>query len=122
LEAGSVFDDVTSVALHAALRGLTARQRAVADNVSNIQTPGFLAGRVQFEDALREAVSSGDSTEVAATGPSIARSLEPTRTDGNNVNLDTETLSGMDTNMRYELAIRALDGKYTSLSKAAASF
>ena len=117
-----MFDDVTSVALHSALRGLTARQRAVADNVSNIQTPGFLAGRVQFEDALREAVATGDSSEVASVGPSIARSLEPTRTDGNNVNLDTETLSGMDTNMRYELTIRAMDNKFKLIGTAVAGF
>jgi flagellar basal-body rod protein FlgB len=113
-----VFDDVTSVALHSALRGLTARQRAVADNVSNIQTPGFLAGRVQFEDALREAVATGDSAAAADVSPSIARSLEPTRTDGNNVNLDTETLQSIDTNMRYQLALRAIDDRFGGIRAA----
>ncbi len=39
-------------------------------------------------------------------------SLEPTRLNGSNVNLDEETLSHIDTTMRYQLSIRALDGKY----------
>jgi flagellar basal-body rod protein FlgB len=115
-----VIDDVTMVALHSALRGLSARQRVISDNVANIQTPGFLAGRVQFEDALRDAVasSSGDLRAPASVAPSVARSLEPTRTDGNNVNLDTETISGIDTNLRYQLALEAMDGKFKLLNSA----
>ena len=110
-----MFDSVSTVALHTALRGLAARQRVIADNVANIQTPGFLAGRVQFEDALREAVTTGGSP---ALSPTIARSLEPTRTDGNNVNLDTETLSGIDTNLRYQLTTQAIGGKFTHIRTA----
>jgi len=103
-----VLDDVTSVALHSAMRGLAARGRAIADNVANIQTPGFLASRVGFEDALRKAVKTGRAPVVA---PGVARSLEPTRTNGNNVNLDRETLLDIDTGMRYRLMARAADDK-----------
>ena len=42
----------------------------------------------------------------------MQNSLEPTRLNGSNVNLDEETLSHIDTTMRYQLSIRALDGKY----------
>ena len=35
-----------------ALDALSLRQRVIADNIANVNTPGFLAGRVQFEDAL----------------------------------------------------------------------
>lgn len=110
-----MYDNVTSVALHSALRGLAMRQRAIADNVSNVQTPRFLAGRVQFEDALRAAIATGESPDVDAT---VARSLEPTREDGNNVNLDRETLSNVDTGLRYSLVMRALDAEYGLLRAA----
>lgn len=103
-----MLDDVTSVAVHSALRGLAARGRAVSDNVANIATPGFLASRVGFEDALRRAVRSDRSPVVA---PGVARSLEPTRTNGNNVNLDRETLLDIDTGMRYRLMARAAEDK-----------
>jgi flagellar basal-body rod protein FlgB len=105
-----VFDDVASVALHSALDGLAARQKAIAHNIANVQTPGYHATRVSFEDSLREAVGSGRS---AAVSPTSQTSLEPTREDGNNVNLDTETLSSVDTNLRYQLALRAMDHEFS---------
>jgi flagellar basal-body rod protein FlgB len=111
-----VLEDVTSAALHTALSGLSRRQRVIADNISNIETPGFLAGRVQFEDALRSAVAGGGNP--ASVSPTVARSLEPTREDGNNVNLDHETLSNVDTNLRYQLVLKALDSKYGLLHTA----
>ena len=104
-----MFDDATSIALHAALSGLAKRQRVIADNVANIETPGFLAGRVTFEDALRSAVEAGDPGAATVT---TARSLEPTREDGNNVNLDHEVLANVDTNLRYATMLRAVDDQF----------
>jgi flagellar basal-body rod protein FlgB len=102
--------DVTSSALHSALSGLAQRQRVTADNIANLQTPGFLAGRVDFESGLQSALSSGQSPTVS--GGTVSRSMEPTRTDGNNVNLDAETVIATETGLRYQLALNALDGKY----------
>jgi flagellar basal-body rod protein FlgB len=47
-----------------------------------------------------------------------ARSLEPTRLDGNNVNLDTETLSNVDTVLRFQFASQAIGGQFTALRTA----
>nr|WP_298988693.1 flagellar basal body rod protein FlgB [uncultured Pseudokineococcus sp.] len=110
-----MFADVTSVALRVAMDGLSARQRAIADNVANIDTPSFLAGRVQFEDSLRDAVRSGETRRVASTGHTTARSLEPTREDGNNVNLDTETINNTDTVLRYQLVTQAVTDRMSLL-------
>ncbi|GGC01574.1 flagellar basal body rod protein FlgB [Cellulomonas carbonis] len=109
-----MFTSVSFVAMNSALDGLALRQRVIADNVANINTPGFLAGRVSFEDSLRAAVSDGSG----AVSPRVARSLEPTRTNGNNVNLDTETLSNVDTGLRYQLATQAVDGTFSRLRTA----
>lgn len=108
--------DPTMSVLHAALTGLAQRQRVTADNIANIDTPGFLAGRTDFESTLRNELSNGQAPVV---GPSAVRqSLQPTRTDGNNVNLDTETMIATETGLRYQLAINALDGKYNLLRSA----
>jgi flagellar basal-body rod protein FlgB len=104
-----VLDDIASITMHRALSNLAARQRVTADNIANIETPGYLAGRLMFEDTLRSAVQAGTPDQAA---PAVARSLEPTRLNGNNVNLDHETLSNVDTGLRYQLMLRALDGKY----------
>jgi flagellar basal-body rod protein FlgB len=109
----SVLDDVSSKAVRVALTGLAMRQRVIANNISNIETPGFTAGRVQFEDQLRSAVQAGDPS---AAGPTLGNSLEPTRLNGNNVNLDHETLSDMDTSLRYQTMLRAIDNKIGLIS------
>jgi flagellar basal-body rod protein FlgB len=111
-----VIGDVTSTALHAALAGLAERQRVTADNIANVNTPGFLAGRTDFESALSGALRNGESP--ALSHGTVARSLEPTNTNGNNVNLDSETLIATETGLRYQLALNALDGKYNVLRTA----
>ncbi len=109
-----VFDSVSMVALHSALDGLSARQQAIADDVANLQTPGYHAQRVLFEDALSQAVANGSGVATATT----ERSIEPTREDGNNVNLDTETLSNIDTNLRYQLATQAMSTEFSQIRAA----
>ena len=111
-----MFDDVSSSSLRVAIAGLAARQTAIANNIANIETPGYRARKVEFEEALRGAVAHGDSP--AGVQPSTVTSLEPTRLNGSNVNLDEETLSHIDTTMRYQLTLRAVDSKYGLLRDA----
>ena len=108
--------DVTMTALHSALSGLAERQRVTADNIANINTPGYLAGRTDFESALRGALQGGTTPSV--DGGTVARSLEPTNEVGNNVNLDRETVISTETGLRYQLALNALDSKYSLLRSA----
>lgn len=105
---------MTAVALGSALDGLSARQRAIAHNIANVNTPNYHAQRVQFEDALAQSVSNGDGRVTATT----ATSLEPTQLNGNNVNLDTETLSNVDTVLRFQFASQAINGQFTSMRTA----
>jgi len=111
-----VFDDVSSASLRVAVAGLSARQTAIANNIANIETPGYHARKVKFEEALSGAVKNGRSPD--SVSPSVQTSLEPTRLNGSNVNLDEETLSHIDTTMRYQLTLRALDSKYGMLRDA----
>ncbi|MCM3523268.1 flagellar basal body rod protein FlgB [Curtobacterium sp. P97] len=108
--------DTTMTTLHAALTGLAERQRVSSDNIANINTPGFLAGRTDFESNLKSELASGETPVVS--GGTVSRSLAATRTDGNNVDLDSETVIATETGMRYQLALQALNGKYDLLSAA----
>jgi flagellar basal-body rod protein FlgB len=90
------------------------RQRTIANNIANINTPNYHAKRVQFEDALSASVSAGDGQAAA----SVTTSQEPTQLNGNNVNLDTETLSNVDTVLRYQFASRAIGEQFTALRAA----
>jgi flagellar basal-body rod protein FlgB len=111
-----VFDDVTSTALRAAASSLALRQRVIANNIANIETPNFRAGKVDFEQALGAAVAAG--RDPANARPSVSTSTEPTRTNGNNVNLENEVLSNVETGLHYQLVLRALDGKFSQLRTA----
>ena len=108
--------DITTRTLNEAMTGLSMRQRTIADNLANIETPGFLAGKVDFESSLRLALRSGEdprTTELAT-----ARSLEPTRANGSNVNLDEEAVAGQETLLTQQLIAQALTGKFRSLRTA----
>ena len=101
--------DVTMVALHQALGGLAARQRTIADNIANLDTPEFLAGRVDFEASLVSALGDGDP---AAADVAASRSLAPTGANGNNVNLDEETLTLIETDLRYQMVTQAVSNRF----------
>lgn len=109
-----MLDSVTSAALQSALDGLSLRQKTIANNIANVNTPGYHAEKVQFEDALAQSIVNGDGSATATT----ARSLEPTNTNGNNVNLDEETLSNVDTVLRYQFATQAMNAELTSVRAA----
>ena len=109
-----MLESVTSAALASALDGLAARHEVISNNIANVNTPGYTAERVSFEDALARSVAEHDGHTTATT----ARSLEPTRLDGNNVNLDTETLSNVDTVLRFQFASQAAGGTFTAIRSA----
>lgn len=109
-----MFDSVTTNAIGSALEGLSARQVAVSNNIANVNTPGYTAQRVSFEDALSAAIDDGHGRASHST----ARSLEPTGLNGNNVTLGTETLSSIDTLLRYQLATDAAGAEARGLRAA----
>lgn len=111
-----MLNDVSVSALHAALRGLSARERAVSDDIANVNTPFFTGRRVSFEGDLKRALESGD--DPMAVAPRISASTDPAALNGNNVDLDAETVLGVETQMRYELALRATGDRFSLLRTA----
>ena len=117
--------------LKSAMEGLTARQRTIADNVANVDTPDFKASRVSFEMALKQAHGSAEQPlpmrKVAngVDGPAEATtSVTPTvtleselgrRNDGNNVDIDREMLDLADTNLRFNALIQVMSSKLSGL-------
>lgn len=101
--------------LAAALRGLEAQRKAAEHNIANVETPGFKARRVSFEQALSEAISSGDPTRA---GISTSHSSAPGRIDGSNVDLDNEMRSLELNALRQQLVTNAINSRYTRLRTA----
>ena len=112
---GRGINDVTMDALRAAVDGLAVRQEAITSNISNVETPSYLARTVSFEDSLRSAMAAGDPSRA---GISVGRSLAATRLNGNNVNIDFELLAGRENVLRQKLVVQAVNAKYALLRTA----
>lgn len=108
-----IADGVTT-ALHMAINGLDARQQAISGNVANLETPGYHARSVNFEDSLRAALQDGEPSMSL----DVKESLAPTRMNGNNVNIDFELLAGDQNNLAQQLVVQALNAKYALLRTA----
>ncbi len=108
--------DSTFQALGRALTGLSARQRAIADNVANLQTPGYTAQRVDFEGSLASAWQSGG--DVAGATIRTTASQAPAGLNGNNVNLVEKTTAATETGLSYQLGVQAMTDRFTVLRSA----
>jgi flagellar basal-body rod protein FlgB len=85
--------DPTQIALERAMSGASLRQEALASNLANANTPGYIRSDVDFHAALRAAVEGGESAlEQAPIQAQLDRSA-PLRADGNNVDVDSEMTS-----------------------------
>ena len=116
-----MFDKVGLVdeALQIALRGLSLRQRVIANNVANVDTPGFKASEVHFETQLRRALASRQQSPAAAlaeVSPTVEQLTGTTiRADGNNVDIERELLLLTETSLRYGAVARTLSGRLALL-------
>ena len=88
---------------------MTARQRLVAANIANADTPGYQTRDVDFH---REMVHAMGNPEAAALAPVGVHHVEglAVKNDGNNVNLHRELQDLADTGIRYLLAAQMLRG------------
>lgn len=97
--------------LQAALRGLSLRQRVIADNIANADTPGYKARVVSFEQQLRSAMrqAGGGEELLRQASPRIYDTLNRTgHADGNSVDLDQELLAMTETSLRYNAISQAV--------------
>ncbi|WP_110208253.1 flagellar basal body rod protein FlgB [Nocardioides daejeonensis] len=111
----SVSDGVSAV-LHAAVNGVSVRQNVIADNIANVDTPGYRATSIDFESSLRGAIADGE-----LTGVEIQRQATdtPVGANGNNVDLRKEVMAAVQTQFQYQVLTRAVTDHY-NLTKIAA--
>ena len=76
---------------------LGARQRAVASNIANADTPGYKTRDVDFSTELRNLLQSGSPNTIEVAGL-------PEKNDGNNVNLEREARLLSENALRFNLA------------------
>jgi flagellar basal-body rod protein FlgB len=114
------------------------RQRLLASNIANADTPGYQARDFDFKAALSAATTaqrdpaaatrlggpiargaSGLGTAPRAADPTL-RYATPSQTnlDGNTVDMDRERASFADNAVRYEATLRFINGSLRTLQDA----
>nr|WP_315195469.1 flagellar basal body rod protein FlgB [uncultured Aquabacterium sp.] len=120
------------------------RQRLIASNIANGDTPGYTARDFNFSDALRQATGQGSAGQ-SALAPSTVRmatahaghlglngrpagsanqaelnyaSNAQTNLDNNTVDMDRERASFADNTVRYEATLRFINGSVRTLNSA----
>ena len=76
--------------MEAMLDAATLRQRVVAENIANVETPGFRARKVSFDAALEKAVADGDLDRMRGAKADVDFRNGRVKSDGNDVNPDQE--------------------------------
>ena len=120
------------------------RQRVIASNIANADTPGYAGRDINFKEAMSAATGSGSATlrplrasEGSASSMTHSRhipiqasttSLDQTKLDytvqtqpamdGNSVDMDRERASFTDNAIRYEATLRFINGNSKTILSA----
>lgn len=109
-----------------ALDASSMRQEMISSNISNVNTPGYKAKRVDFEETLKRVMdgTSMKSTHVNHFGVSDLTSVTPqikaqtgnrVNEDGNNVAIDTEMAELSANAIYYQALSTQLSNHYSSI-------
>jgi flagellar basal-body rod protein FlgB len=105
--------------LEAAIRAEGIRQAVIANNVANIDTPGYRRFDVMFEELLAAAIESAGGSEQTQIEPTIFQPRSsPVNTNGNDVSLETEVGEIVKNSLRHQAFIRLLRKRYEQLELA----
>lgn len=96
--------DKTQQSLELALEGSSFRQRALAQNLANINTPGYRRVDVDFHAQLRSIMASTPPNKLASPNfqADRPRGDSPVRIDGNTVDVDQETSMIAENALEYQ--------------------
>jgi flagellar basal-body rod protein FlgB len=125
--------------LEQAVKAAGLRHQVIANNIANVNVPGFQASEVSFEEQLQEAMSP-QAAETGLQGltsdprhipinPSGRATLpvEPRvqlaaggvmRQDGNNVDIEAETAKLAANQLWYQALVRSVEDEFTRLRTA----
>jgi flagellar basal-body rod protein FlgB len=118
-----MIDRVTQ-SLEAYLDLLTTRQKLVASNIANLDTPGYRTRDIDFQAELRTALGRVQSGQAVSDGATrvgaAAKEVEglAVKNDGNDVQLDRESRLLAENAMRFELASALLASRFRNIRLA----
>ena len=130
---GSLFSDNAIRSAKLALDGLSMKQGVISNNIANVDTPGYRAQEVDFDNVMKRALNnSGESCpgrkpiQIIWASPTEKPYSEfkthqevSSRADGNNVDIDTELMEMSLTGIQYQAVSQELSKKLSLLKTIA---
>jgi flagellar basal-body rod protein FlgB len=119
-----LWDDPVTRGLAKNLDVAALRQQVIAQNIANLNTPGYKRSYVVFSEELSRARENLPlkitdprhmSCKNAGAEPRLqVESSTSRRTDGNNVDLDQEMLDLVTNQLRYNLLVQKVSDRYAT--------
>ena len=112
------------------LDALALRQRVTANNVANVDTPGFKASEVRFENVLQQALDQQSGVQLAMartdgkhmlSGGAMGPDLQPRvvqqaglslRNDDNSVDIEQQMAMLAETTLRFDAISESLSRRF----------
>ena len=111
--------DVTFQTLDLALGAAGKRQEVLANNLANVNTPGYKRLDVEFDGMLAKAIDSaraGDQAGLDKLQPGVSTDDSvAVRADGNSVDVDQEMAFLAENNIRYNALVQLTQKKLETL-------
>ena len=111
------------------------RRSVISDNIANADTPNFKRSVINFESELKRALDTQDNTGLAATltdrrhipfhrqmsyrdvGPRrILDYLSTTDNNGNNVDIEEESMALLQNQLNYEIMTRMVTNQFNQMN------
>ncbi len=97
------------------------RHRTIAQNVANVNTPGYRRLAVEFEAEFARALASSDGRgSVPHVAPRVVVADGPERADGNTVDIDREMNDLAKNSLLYEAAVALITSRLSQQRSAIA--
>jgi flagellar basal-body rod protein FlgB len=90
---------------------LTARQKIVASNIANADTPGYRTKDIDFQSEFQGALDSHAPRVIEPPGLKI-------KNDGNNVSIDRESRLLAENAIRFSLAAQLVKNEFKDITAA----
>lgn len=108
--------DSTQLALESAMSGSMLRQSLLANNLANVDTPGYKPQDVNFQGTLAAAMQSGQSPDQVAFQP--VTSSQTVSADGNGVNAEQQSANLAENGLLYQTLAQVAGKRESTLLSA----
>jgi flagellar basal-body rod protein FlgB len=105
--------------IEAGIRAESLRQKVIANNIANLETPGYRRIDVRFEELLAKCLNSSGKVDLTKVNPEIYQPRETTvKSNGNDVDYEAEVGRMIKNAIRHKALIRLLSKKYSQIDQA----